>query len=78
MSRAVLAFLLTMAGCSADPAEVDQCLRREIFQQCLVNAPRGPERTVTNDWDEVVARCESAAYYQSIRRTSQITKECRP
>lgn len=29
-----------------------------------------------NDWDEVVGKCESVAYYQSLKKKTQITAEC--
>ncbi len=56
----------------------DQCLRARLFEQCLKALPAGPEATKYNDWDEVVAACESAAYYQSLRAASTIKPECRP
>lgn len=71
--------IVSLAGCGpVDSTEADQCMRREIFFQCLSSIPKGPEKTVTNDWDEVVSECGSQAYYQAMRRRSQITQECRP
>jgi hypothetical protein len=78
-----VAQVFLLASCSpseppAPPSSSDQCMRREIFQQCLAAVPRGPERVATsNDWDEVVAECETAAYRQSIRMTHTIKQECR-
>lgn len=54
----------------------DQCMRRELFQQCMKALPAGPQSTKYNDWDEVVGKCESVAYYQSLKKKSQITAEC--
>ena len=54
----------------------DQCLRREIFQQCMKALPGGPQATMNNDWSEVVNKCESAAYYQSLKKKKHITAEC--
>lgn len=73
--------VLTLAGCQK-PSEVvergpDQCLRREIFKECLQVVPAGPQQTVTNDWSEVIDECQSTAYYQSIRHASQIKPECK-
>ena len=28
------------------------------------------------DWDEVVGKCETVAYYQSLKKKTQITAEC--
>jgi len=53
-------------------------MRREIFQQCMKALPAGPSATKYNDWDEVVAQCDSVAHYQSLRRKSQIKPECQP
>ena len=75
--------ILLAVGCTRIPAEqqtyqvADQCLRREIFQQCLATIPKGPERTVYNDWAEVVNECESAAAWQSKRPANQVKIECR-
>lgn len=55
----------------------DQCMRREIFQQCLKALPAGPQAAKYNDWDEVVGACESAAYYQSLRKQEAIKPNCR-
>lgn len=55
----------------------DQCMRREIFLQCLQALPAGPQASKYNDWDEVVGACDSAAYYQSLRKLEVIKPECR-
>jgi hypothetical protein len=72
--------LLMLAGCGPRPelASPDQCMRREIFKECMAALPKGPERIHnSNDWDEVVEACENVAYYQSKRMPSQIKAECR-
>jgi hypothetical protein len=73
------ALVLLVTGCTGpiDNTINDQCLRREIFQQCMVNVPKGPNSTVYNDWAEVVNECEDAAMYQSYRPTSQVAQACR-
>jgi len=72
------ASLLTavLAGGCTESTGPDQCLRREIFQQCMKALPAGPQATKYNDWDEVVGMCESVAYYQSLKKKTQITEEC--
>ena len=72
------ASLLTavLAGGCTESIGPDQCLRREIFQQCMKALPAGPQATKYNDWDEVVGECESVAYYQSLKKKTQITAEC--
>jgi hypothetical protein len=82
MKRTILAAAMLLVACDNKPWEPtngpDQCLRREIFQQCLAALPKGPDRTGTSsDWDEVVGACENAAYYQSQRRFPHIKPECR-
>lgn len=74
------ASLLTavLAGGCTESTGPDQCLRREIFQQCMAALPAGPKATMYNDWDEVVGQCDSVAHYQSLRRESQIKPECQP
>lgn len=68
-----------LAGCEKPtPVVMDQCMRREIFSQCMAALPKGPERIAGgNDWDEVVNACESAAYYQSKRELPYVKPECR-
>ena len=56
---------------------VDQCIRREVFKECMKSLPAGPASTHYNDWDEVVQACEETAYHQSIRKKSVIKEECR-
>lgn len=70
-----------LAGCAEEIGQppVDQCMRREIFQQCLLNAPKGPNSIHnSNDMDEVIEACDSAAYYQARRKSNALIKEeCR-
>jgi len=76
-----LAVSLSLAGCDSPASvpirECDQCMREQIFKECLALVPKGPERTTYNDWYEVVSECESAAYWQSLRRVENIKPECR-
>ena len=76
----VIAAIL-LAGCGPVPEptyQVDQCMRRTIFKECMAALPKGPERVATsNDWDEVVGACDNAARYQAIRGKGHIKEECR-
>ena len=67
--------LVFLSGC-AETTGSDQCLRREIFFQCLKALPAGPLETKYSDWDEVVSQCDTASYYQSLRNKSQISPQC--
>lgn len=60
-----------------DKSSNDQCLRAKLFEQCLKALPAGPQATKYNDWDEVVAKCEVAAYRHSFRKMKHIKEECR-
>jgi len=68
-----------LAGCTQDPnqSKVDQCMRQDLFIQCLKSLPAGPTSTMYNDWDEVLKECQSAAYYHSLRKLHTIKLECR-
>lgn len=56
----------------------DQCLRREIFNECLAKIPKGPEKIHnSNDWDEAIDSCASHAYKSSLRQYKTIKPECR-
>lgn len=70
-------FVFFVAGCEM-PAKttVDQCLRQELFKQCMASLPKGPQSTVANDWDEVVGQCSSVAYLQALRRADFVKPEC--
>jgi hypothetical protein len=54
-------FLLTIVSCRNQERTVDNKLRIEIFNECLKNTPKGPERTVANDWDEVIVECRNTS-----------------
>jgi len=46
--------------------EVDQKERQRIFKECMAALPAGPTQVGTsNDWDEVVEACDSAAADQA-------------
>ena len=68
--------ILALAGCDAQKAVADQCLRQDLFYKCLAALPAGPVATKYNDWSEVVSECKSAAYYMSVRRVDHIKPEC--
>ena len=70
--------LTSLIGCSSEVTwGPDQCLRADLFQQCLKSLPAGPGSTKYNDWDEVVKECEAAAYRQSLRNLIVIKPECK-
>jgi len=63
----VLIVCLFICNCKKSQEEIDREIRmqekqQEIFFKCLANIPKGPESTVTNDWDEVVDKCNCVAY----------------
>lgn len=78
-TSAAIFSILALTACDMTPINApDQCLRAELFKQCMSILPKGPEHVVnSNDWDEVVNSCESVAYYQSVRAYSAIKQECR-
>ena len=60
-----------------DKIVVDQCLRQQLFKECMECLPAGPQSTKYNDWAEVVNECRTTAYYHSMRKASQVKPECR-
>ncbi len=56
---------------------LDQCLRAQLFQQCLAAVPKGPQVTHDNPWHKVVDECAGAAMYQSYRLREHVKQECR-
>lgn len=83
MKKLILLSVLLLAACSRDDKPfidervANQCLRRELFNECMKSLPAGPVATKYNDWDEVVAECGSQAYYMSQRKESTIPQGCR-
>ena len=78
----ILILALALAACGQKPeakrTEPDQCIRAELFKQCLAAVPTGPTHTVaSNDWDEVVDACSNSAVVTSYRTLDQIKPECR-
>lgn len=85
----MLAILL--AGCNDEVAETEQtvqarrenystydnCIRAEVFAQCLKGLPGGPQISKYNDWDEVVSECRAAAKEMSLRVRKNIKPECK-
>ena len=69
--------LILLSGCASERSSANQCLRREMFKECLQLIPEGPNKTKYNDWDEVIAQCSTTAYYQSLRKTRSIPLECK-
>jgi hypothetical protein len=74
----VAASAVILVGCDGSTyPEPDQCMRVQLFQQCMGALPAGPQSTHYNDWNEVVHECGQQAYYQSLRSPDNIAKECR-
>lgn len=75
--------LLILTACNeirTPPGELsvyDQCLRSELFQQCLKALPAGPVATKYNDWNEVISECSLVAKKLSLRKTKNVKEECR-
>lgn len=68
----VLVFLL--AGCgSSESQKTNQCVRAELFQQCMKLLRAGP---AILEQDKAVTACDSVAYQQSWRLESQISLAC--
>lgn len=83
MRTVLIAVAVLILSACGDPTpmpkyDIDQCMRREIFQQCLQALPKGPEHVSnSNDWAEVVEACESAAHDQSFRIAGHVKPECK-
>lgn len=82
MKKLFLIATLLLTACSDKVTVIkesqvpDQCLRRELFNECMKALPAGPVATHYNDWDDVVSECKAYAWGVSIRYESVIKKEC--
>jgi len=80
MKKLIILLVLLLVACHpkeiVDPNIPDQCLRRELFTECMKLLPGGPVATHYNDWDDVVSECRSYAWGVSMRLQSQVKKEC--
>ena len=54
-------FSIVFISCGYPSWVSDKRLGREVFMECLKNIPKGPDRVVANDWDEVVYACKIIA-----------------
>ncbi len=71
--------VVLLAGCGDwGPPTSNQCLRSELFKECMAAIPAGPV-VIGNDnnWGEVIGKCENAAYYQSLRTRDHVPAACR-
>ena len=75
MLRTIL-ILSLLAGCESSSI-TDQCLRKELFSQCMDLSPADPTNTMYKDRDELVNYCESASFSRSFRLRDQVKAECR-
>lgn len=70
-----LLFITILSACAeSDESVPDNCLRAEIFKQCMAAIPNNLHDA---NFSLSINACDSAALYQSKRRTSLIKKECR-
>ena len=76
MKYYALMIALLLTACD-NRTVTDQCLRVEIFKDCLATVPAGPLATKYNDWDEVIVECRHTAYYMAQRQRSFVKEECR-
>ena len=75
----LIAPVVVLCACSGPQPQdrvVDQCLRQKLFKECMQELPAGPQKTVYNDWDEVVNACGEQAYYGSMRPRIAVDPKC--
>lgn len=62
--------LLALTAC--DGTGNDQCLRREIFTECIELIP-----DLYRVDPDIIKECRDTSYYLSKRKSSEIREECR-
>jgi hypothetical protein len=76
----LLIAVLTLVGCTPENMgreQLDQCIRWQLFQQCMAALPAGPVQAKYNDWDEVVSQCESTASRAAYRIPELVPDTCK-
>lgn len=74
--KLAIALALVALLCACDHrSTTDQCLRAELFQQCLKTShhPAYPSAQ-----EKVIAACSTEAAYQALRPVQFVKPECRP
>jgi ABC-type uncharacterized transport system auxiliary subunit len=67
-----LTLVALLCGCDSR-SETDQCLRADLFNQCVQALPRTSGNT-----GDAVRVCMVASDYQALRQIKFIKPECRP
>ena len=75
MKAILIAVVMILAGCDSSSKSHDQCIRSEIFQQCISVVK---DKNMNGKDADVIKECDTAAYYQSIRNEAVVKPECRP
>lgn len=70
MSKATIALCAAIALSGCNKKEVGDTaasgpLRIALARDCMAHLPAGPVQTHYNDWAEVVAECDTIAWYQT-------------
>lgn len=58
-------------------SQVDQCLARDLFKECLAGVPKGPTATKYNDWDEMIEECRVTAKQFATKPPELIQPACK-
>jgi hypothetical protein len=73
----VLIFTASCGSLNEEKPIYDQCLRTQLFNECLERLPPGPQTVEYNDWSEVVDSCANTAATRSVRLKHLVKPECR-
>lgn len=77
----ILLLTLLLVGCgnqdSSTSPNVDVCLQKVYFDDCMAALPAGPTSTNYNDWSEVVSACRDIAQSLAYRQNKDIKEECK-
>lgn len=77
VAQLLVLLVLSVTQACDSTVGTDQCLRRELFNECLQNIPVEPGSSRRADWAGVVQGCSDYSYLTAKRQYSSIPASCR-
>lgn len=71
-------FVVLLLSCDSKPSDrvLNQCIRAELFQQCMKTLPRPQYVEDTKNHRDTIVECGRQAFFMAIRTRSATPLEC--